>query len=146
MKAVTRAVMIALLLVPLAASAVGGVAEASFDRDWEPALDAVAAKDWRNAVALLKGVAARDPGNAEVHNQLGFAYRQARDLDNAFVHYREALRLSPKHLGAHEYIGEAYLMRGDVAMARTHLRRLEEFCGRDCDEYKDLAKAIAQAQ
>lgn len=31
-------------------------------------------------------------------------------LDLAFKHYQRALQLDPRHLGAHEYIGEAYLM------------------------------------
>ena len=132
--------------MPLVATGVGGLEEASYDRDWERALAAVAAKNWNAAITLLKGVSSRDVANAEVHNQLGFAYRQGGDLDNAFVHYGEALRLKPNHRGAHEYLGEAYLKRGDVAMARKHLSILEKLCGLDCEEYKDLAKAIAQAQ
>ena len=64
----------------------------------------------------------------------------------AFKHYGEALRLDPKHRGAHEYIGEAYLIIGDKAKAQEHLTALERICGKGCEEYQDLARAIAQAK
>ena len=63
--------------------------------------------------------------------------------DNPFAHYRLALRLDPTHRGAHETIGEAYLMDGKPAEARRHLAELERLCGnRTCEEYGDLAGAI----
>ena len=39
--------------------------------------------------------------------------------------YEKALAIDPKHRGAHEYIGEAYLMLGDVAKAKRHLAALD---------------------
>ena len=35
-------------------------------------------------------------------------------LELVFKHYNEALRLDPKHLGAHEYLGEVYLTVGNA--------------------------------
>lgn len=108
---------------------------------------AIQAKDWPSAVRELTTAARDDPGNADVHNLLGFSYRkQARpDLAKAFEHYRTALRLDPNHKGAHEYIGEAYLMDRQPAEAEKHLARLEALCGnRTCEEYADLAEAIAR--
>jgi tetratricopeptide (TPR) repeat protein len=67
-------------------------------------------------------------------------------MDRAFEHYKRALTIEPRHRGAHEYIGEAYLMIGDKAKAREHLAALERLCGRDCEEYRDLARAIAAAK
>ena len=61
-------------------------------------------------------------------------------------HYREALRLDPKHRGANEYIGEAYVLVGNKAKAQEHLAALERICGKGCEEYQDLARAIAQAK
>ncbi|MDI1272273.1 hypothetical protein [Polaromonas sp.] len=60
-----------------------------------------------------------------------------------FKHYGEALRLNPKHRGAHEYVGEAYLMVGDLAKAKQHLAALDKLCFMPCEEYTDLKKAIA---
>ena len=75
---------------------------------------------------------------------LGYANRKSGNLDLAFKHYNEALRLDPKHRGAHEYIGEAYLMKGDVAKAKDHLAALDRICFFGCEEYSDLKKAIAE--
>jgi len=35
---------------------------------------------------------------------------------------------------------------GNKAKAREHLAALERICGKQCDEYRDLAKAIATAK
>lgn len=106
---------------------------------------AIAAQQWPKALAELRVAAREEPRNAEVHNLLGYSYRkQARpDLDKAFEHYRMALQINPQHKGAHEYIGEAYLMARKPAEAERHLADLERLCGnRTCEEYVDLQKAL----
>ena len=95
----------------------------------------------------LQDAARDEPGNADLHNLLGYSYRKQTtpNLARAFEHYQQALRLDPAHCGAHEYIGEAYLMDGKLADARRHLTELERLCGnRTCEEYADLAAAIAR--
>src|SRR3990170_4621986 len=67
-------------------------------------------------------------------------------LDPVFKHYTEALRLAPKHRGAHEYIGEAYLMVGNVPKAREHLTQLDRLCFFGCEEYSSLKKAIRESE
>ena len=64
-------------------------------------------------------------------------------MDLSFSHYNEALRLNPNHREAHEYIGEAYLKIGKPEKAAEHLAKLETICGKNCEEYRDLARAIA---
>lgn len=111
-----------------------------------PARDAIAAGQWPKALDLLKAQQATLGRNADLHNLLGFAHRkQARpDLDKALEHYRLALEIDPGHRGAHEYIGEAYLMKKQPAKAREHLQALQRLCGgTGCEEYQDLAKAVA---
>ena len=114
--------------------------------DFDLGFDAVKAKDWDRAVYHLAIAAKAEPANADVQNLLGFAYRNQRKFDLAFTHYREALRLDPKHRGANEYIGEAYVLVGNKAKAQEHLTALERICGKGCEEYQDLARAIAQAK
>ena len=107
---------------------------------------AIDAKDWNKALNELNLAAREDPRNADVQNLLGYTYRKRSnpDLAKAFEHYKEALKLNPKHKGAHEYIGEAYLMDKKPAEAQKHLAQLEALCGnKTCEEYADLAKAIA---
>ena len=70
--------------------------------------------------------------------------RKAGKLDLAFKHYDRALTLNPRHRGAHEYIGEAYLIKGDLKSAQKHLAALREICSLPCEELKDLEREIAR--
>ena len=104
---------------------------------------AVKAKDWKRAVELLSKAAAADPKNADVQNWLGFAQRKSGNLNAAFAAYNEALKLNPQHRAAHEYIGEAYLLTGDLGKAEQHLAELQKLCTPiPCEEYKDLRRAL----
>ncbi|MFM7760304.1 MAG: tetratricopeptide repeat protein [Burkholderiaceae bacterium] len=103
---------------------------------------AIGRRDWKAAVESFNKAAQKLPENADVQNNLGYAYRQLGELDKSFVHYKEALRIDPKHRGAHEYIGEAYLKAKQPEKAAEHLAALEGICGKGCEEYQDLARAI----
>ncbi|MFM7669817.1 MAG: tetratricopeptide repeat protein [Betaproteobacteria bacterium] len=103
---------------------------------------AIGRRDWKAAVDSFSKAAQKMPDNADVQNNLGYAYRQLGDLDKSFAYYKEALRIDPKHRGAHEYIGEAYLKAKQPEKAAEHLAALESICGKGCEEYQDLAKAI----
>ncbi len=112
----------------------------------EAARDAVYAGRWPTAIRVLEDAVFEDPTNADAHNLLAYSYRKQPqpDLSRAFEHYRKALALDPRHRGAHEYIGEAYLAVDQPQEAERHLAELEKLCGhRDCGEYRDLARAIA---
>lgn len=111
--------------------------------DFVAGKQAIERKEWKAAIEALSKAEKSMPGNADLHNFLGYAYRHRDDLDNSFKHYKEALRLDPKHRGAHEYIGETYLKAQQPQKAVEHLAELEKICGRGCEEYKDLAAAIA---
>jgi len=106
---------------------------------------AVAAKDWSRAIAELNAAVRAEPRNADVHNLLGYSHRKKTqpDLTKAFEHYKLALQIDPGHKGAHEYIGEAYLMDQLPAEAEKHLAELARLCGnKTCEEYLDLDEAI----
>lgn len=113
------------------------------DADFVAGKKAIDRKDWAAAVEALSQVIARKPDSADAHSYLGYAYRHLDDLAASFTHYKEALRIDPKHRGAHEYIGQAYLKAGQPDKAAEHLSRLEQICGKRCEEYRDLAKAIS---
>lgn len=110
------------------------------------AREAVKNKDWKKSLAELNLAVKDEPRNADAHNLLAYSLRKQAtpNLPKAFEHYKTALSLNPKHKGAHEYIGEAYLMDKKPAEAEKHLTELEKICGnKSCEEYADLAKAIA---
>ena len=114
------------------------------DPDYAAGKAALDNKDWGTAIRLLSSAALRDTRNADLQNYLGYVYRNAGRLELAFKHYQRALQLNPRHRGAHEYIGEAYLMVGNVAKAKEHLGALDKVCFFGCSEYTDLKKAIAE--
>ena len=112
----------------------------------EKVMAANAQKDWKRSEAILRDALAKDPRNADYHNLYAYAIRKGEkpNLDVVFKHYNEALRIDPKHKGAHEYVGEAYLMVGNVAKAKEHLAALDRICFFGCDEYSLLKKAVAE--
>ena len=119
-------------------------ASAPEDADYAAGKQAIAAGNWQAAADAFSRVVATDAGNANAHNFLGYAYRKSGKLDLAFKHYAEALRRNPKHRGAHEYIGETYLLTNNLAKAEEHLKALDRICTFGCEEYDDLKKAVAE--
>jgi Flp pilus assembly protein TadD len=117
---------------------------ATQDADYAAGKRAVDAKDWAGAVERFKRAAVRHPENADVQNFIGYSYRNLKNYDAAFTYYKRAIKLDPRHRGAHEYIGETYLLVGDVAGAERHLKALREICLLGCEEMKDLEQAIAE--
>ena len=112
------------------------------DEDYVAGLAALKAGDAGAALRRFESALRRFPDSADLHNELGFAHRKLRQMDKAFEHYKRALMIEPRHRGAHEYIGEAYLMVGDVASAEKHLAALRSICLLPCEELTDLEKAI----
>ena len=115
----------------------------ALDPDYAAGKQAMEKKDWREAVRRFNQAVLRAPDNADLYNFLGFSYRNLGQLDLAFRHYGRALELNPRHRGAHEYIGEAYLMVKNLPKAEEHLAALEKICLLPCEELDDLKRGIA---
>ena len=106
---------------------------------------AIAAKKWTDAIVVLKQAEALDPKNADVQNLLGFSSRNNGDYKSAMAHYEAALKINPKHVGALEYQGVAYVLLGQSSKAKANLAALQKICGATCAQYKDLAAALKAA-
>jgi cytochrome c-type biogenesis protein CcmH/NrfG len=146
-----RALFLACGLASGAALAAGGGGGSDMPA-WAPAdpvitrfEDATTRRDWASAAQIARDALARNASNAEYHNRYAYALRNGTNppMDLVFRHYNEALRLEPNHRGAHEYLGEAYLMAGNLAKAKEHLEVLDRLCSFGCDEYDLLKKAVA---
>ena len=139
-------VFAALLLAPAAALPADSQPVVRTDPVLEQASKTIAAKDWPQAQALLKDAIARNPSNADYHNLYAYSIRKGAnpDMSLVFMHYNEALRIDPRHRGAHEYLGEAYLMVGNLPKAKEHLSALDKLCFFSCSEFSDLKKAISE--
>ncbi len=152
MNGVARLIPAILLLTAIAAFAPMAAADpeetdpdlAARDDDYAAGKRAADRKDWTEAVRYFQRAERRHPDHADLQNALGFAFRNLKQYDVAFRHYRRAIELDPRHRGAHEYIGEAYLMTGDLASAEKHLATLRSICLLPCEELQDLERAIAQ--
>jgi Flp pilus assembly protein TadD len=117
--------------------------QAAADPEYAAGKLAIEARDWNAAIKSFSAAALRAPKNPDIQNYLGYANRNAGKLDAAFKHYQLALELDPKHRGAHEYIGEAYLMAKNLAKAEEHLAALESLCRLPCEEHADLKAKVA---
>lgn len=114
------------------------------DPNFTAGTEAIDAKNWAQAVTLFQKVVAEDDQNADAFNYLGFAQRNLGDYESAFKSYAAALAIDPKHRGAHEYIGEAYLKTGNLAKAEQHLGELDRICLFGCEEYRELKEKVAE--
>ena len=105
---------------------------------------AIDRKDWAGAQTALREGLQSNSRNADYHNLLAYSIRKGPnpDMSQVFQHYNEALSINPKHKGAHEYLGEAYLMVGNVAKAKEHLAQLDKLCFFGCSEFTELKNAI----
>ena len=140
------AVLIAgLLSAGGSAALAAGTSPSAATPDYASAQAAVKAGRYSDAMAILAALAQTDANNPDVWNLLGYSSRKLGDRNKAALYYQYALQLNPQHVGALEYQGELFVETGALEMARVNLARLESICGAGCEEYRDLAKAIASA-
>ena len=151
MKRFTRTLAL-FLAFALCAAMPGAVAEpyednsdaAARDPDYAAGKAAMEKKNWGEAAKRFQQALLRDPDSADLHNYLGFSYRNLKQMDLALKYYKRSIELNPRHRGAHEYIGEAYLMLNDLPSAEKHLAALRNICLLPCEELADLEKAVKE--
>ena len=103
-------------------------------------------KDYEKAVSTLKMAISKDVTDATAWNLLGYTYRTSGQYEEAWEAYEQALTLEPGHLGANEYLGELYLLQGNMEGARAQLAKLEKLCPNGCDALDMLKASIAKKQ
>jgi Flp pilus assembly protein TadD len=148
MRAPLTLVALAALVLSGPALAMGGndppeATKAGPPTDYSRAKAMIEAKNYREAIPLLQQVVAKEPKNADAYNLLGYATRKSGDPNGSLQYYTTALQIDPKHLGANEYLGEAYLMLGKLPQAEQQLARLDQLCMFGCVEYRTLKAAVA---
>jgi len=79
-------------------------------------------EDWRDKVTLWSDVIAKNPEEPRAHNKLGLALAAQGRLEEATLHYREALRLDPGRPRIHNHLGLALHEQGRTDEALYHLR------------------------
>ena len=99
-------------------------------------------KKYKRAEKRLISLEVKFPQNADIQNYLGFVSRKMDKLGKSDAYYKKALQINPMHKGALEYQGELFLQYKNVEKAKANLKLLERICGVNCEEYKELKKAI----
>ncbi len=92
---------------------------------------------------MLKLVA--NPEQPRVQNSFGFVMRVMGDPEGAVPHYLRAIELDPGYHPAREYLGEAYIILGQLDLAREQLAELGTRCGVSCAPFTALEEALAAA-
>jgi tetratricopeptide (TPR) repeat protein len=97
----------------------------------------------RYAEALPLLFRIKDRHKPNVLNLIGYSTRKLGDIDKGIDYYHQALAVDPGYTKARQYLGEAYLQKGDVGKAKEQLMEIADRCGGPCDDYELLVAAIA---
>jgi tetratricopeptide (TPR) repeat protein len=97
--------------------------------------------DYAEALTVLRSAAVQsDP---RIQTMIGFSLRKMGHVDAAMAYYAAALSANPHLTNTRQYLGEAFLQKNDQASARQQLAEIGARCGTGCEDYAELAKAIA---
>ena len=99
------------------------------------------AGDYEKALDSLNAI--RDKNDAMVLTMIGHSERKSGNYDTGLAFYAKALVIDPTNINTHEYLGEAYAEKGQLDLAKAELVKVAAVCGTTCEQYQDLAKAIA---
>jgi adenylate cyclase len=77
----------------------------------------------QEALALNEAIVRRDPVNVIALNKLGVAQQCTKQFDAAIASFRSVLSLSPGSRGAHSWMCEAMLLKGDAPGALAEIEQ-----------------------
>ena len=103
------------------------------------------AKDGRYTEALALLDTLQNPNTAKALNYRGYATRKLGRTDEGIGYYLQSVALDPNYAQVREYLGEAYVIKGRIDLAQEQLLKIKALCSTTCEEYEDLAEAIAAA-
>lgn len=87
-----------------------------------------------------------NPNTPRALNYRGYATRKLGRIDEGIGYYLQSIALDPVYPQVREYLGEAYVIKGEIALAKTQLAEIGRICGEaDCKYYQRLSKALGEA-
>ena len=102
------------------------------------------AERYQDAIEVLD--LSQNPNTPKALNYRGYITRKLGRIDEGVGYYLKSVALDPNYVQVREYLGEAYVIEGKFDLANEQLGRIKAICGStDCEEYKDLNKAIDDA-
>jgi tetratricopeptide (TPR) repeat protein len=100
--------------------------------------------DYAAAIAQLKSLKHDDV--ADVANLIGYSYRKLGQYEQSKEWYERALAADPKHVRTWQYYGLWQIEQGHRERAEYHLKKIEEIVGKDNEDYRNLAAALASSR
>ncbi|WP_424630022.1 tetratricopeptide repeat protein [Bradyrhizobium sp. SYSU BS000235] len=97
--------------------------------------------DYAAAIPQLRALNQDD--RADVANLIGYSYRKLGQYDQSQEWYERALKADPKHVRTWQYYGLWQVEQGNRERAEYHLKKIEELAGKDNEDYRNLAAALA---
>ncbi|MFI4948341.1 MAG: tetratricopeptide repeat protein [Alphaproteobacteria bacterium] len=85
----------------------------------------------------------KNPNTPEALNYRGYATRKLGRVDEGIGYYRKSIALDPRYAKVREYLGEAYVIKGEIGQAKAQLHAIKTICGTACEQYQHLALAIS---
>jgi tetratricopeptide (TPR) repeat protein len=99
---------------------------------------------WLNSESLWTHTIACTSDNAITHNNLGGALLQKGRVDEAMVHFQQALQIKLDFAEAHNNLGNALLHKGGVDDAMVHLQQALQISPDYADAHYNLGNALFQ--
>lgn len=96
---------------------------------------------YREALGVLDLLG--NPNTAVALNYRGYATRKLGRIDEGIGYYLKSVALDPRYPQVREYLGEAYLLKGDLRDAQAQLEAIRAICGTTCEAYEHLEVALA---
>ena len=98
---------------------------------------------FREALDVLDSL--DNPNTPRALNYRGYATRKLGRTDEGIGFYLKSVALDPQYPQVREYLGEAYVIEGKFDLAKDQLATIGKICGRDCEYYGELQKALEDA-
>ena len=103
--------------------------------------DLALAGRYEEALTALQAVS--NQNDSMVLTMIGYSKRKLGNFDEGMALYAKALAVDPNNVNTREYLGEAYVEKGKIDLAKAELAKIEALCGTECEQYHDLAAALA---
>jgi len=87
----------------------------------------------------------QNPNTPRALNYRGYATRKLGRTDEGITYYLKSVALDPAYPQVREYLGEAYVIEGKFDLVKERLATIEKICGKGCEFYSELERALKDA-
>lgn len=102
------------------------------------------ASHWQNSETLWRRALACTSRNAGAEQNLGQAIHEKGNLDDAIVHFQNALRIDPNQASVHSALGVALLEAGRADQSVAHLKKAVDIDPNDGDAHYNFGNTLLQ--